>query len=113
MRRILFLACLLLFFACSSCEDGKEDYSGLSELVAQRQKARKALAGKTSDPSDSKSVTQTTKPGTGDKKEDRRSGSLYKKEVEIIDAISGTPLGKGIAYLDKEGDIIKIKIKKE
>ena len=113
MRRIALLSCLLFFFICSSCEDKKEDYSGLSELVAQRHKARQSLSGKTSDPSDSSPDIQDERGGTGTKKkEDLTSNTLYSKEVEIVDSSSGTSLGRGVAYLNKEGDIVKIKIRK-
>ena len=107
------MSCLLLFFACSSCKDKKEDYSGLSELVAQRQKARQSLSGKTSNQLDSKSDIQTEKESSGLKKEEMVSNTLYTREVVIVDTSSGTSLAKGIAYLNKEGEIIKIKIRKK
>lgn len=113
MKQIALLGCLLLVFACSSCEDKTEDYSGLSELVAQRHKARQSLSGKASDPSDSKSVMQTQEDGSGAKKEELRSITLYTKDVDIVDASSGTSLAKGIAYVNKEGDIVKIRIHKD
>ncbi|WP_153307471.1 hypothetical protein [Desulfospira joergensenii] len=114
MRIIALLSCVLLFLSCSSCDDKKEDYSGLTELVAQRQKARKALSGKSSDSVSSKPGIQTEKEDSGTKKqEDLSSKTLYSKRVEIIDPSTGTPLARGMAYLTKEGDIVKIKIIKE
>ena len=38
---------------------------------------------------------------------------LYEKNVEIVDSSSRIALAKGVAYMNKEGQIIKIKIIKE
>ena len=116
MRKITLFVCMLFVLSCAACDDKddkKNDYKGLSELVAQRHRARQAMSGKKVDGPDKDFGLQKSKTGAEPiKKEGVSTKTLYKKEVEIIDPASGISLAKGMAYLDKNGDIVRIKIKK-
>jgi hypothetical protein len=112
----LFLSLFLLISACSD-EEGKGDFSGVSDLIADRNKARYEVAEK---PSQKKQVTQkrvagqpataTTRQKTPETKEEISSVVLYEQEIEIIGTESRKSIAKGIAYINKQGQIVRIKI---
>ncbi len=120
------LTCLLLslFFLISACSDENErgDYSGVSDLIADRNRARHEVAEK---PSQKKIVIQKKTTGTSQKnipkptpspnskKEEISSIVLYKQEIEIIGAQSRRTMATGTAYVNKKGQIVRIKIHRE
>ncbi len=107
----LFFSVLML----SACDDKKDGFSGLADLVKERQEVRQTLSEKTALEKqrakvDSKEddIIERVK-----KKEEMSAIVLYERDIEVVDSFSQQPLAKGIAYLNKEGQIVKIKIIKE
>ncbi|MFH2060801.1 MAG: hypothetical protein ABIJ59_18150 [Pseudomonadota bacterium] len=112
--RILFLLLLSLFFLISACQDDgkKGDYSGVSELISGRNKARYDVAEKP--PAKKKSPNKPTIEETRASKTDElASAILYEQEVKIVGSNSGQTLADGVAYINKKGQIVRIKILKE
>jgi len=119
-KLLCFIYLLLLFLMISACQDDKEkknDYSGLSNLISERNKARHGVDKKTfGKNTESKSVEEnigTTKKESDSKEEEVSSVVLYEEKVDIIDSESRRTLAKGIAYINKKGQIIRIKILRE
>ncbi len=118
--KFFYFFCLLLLFLASACQDGKEkkeDYSGVSDLISERNKARHVAVEKdTVKNTYSKSVEEnisTSKPEPDPKAEDFSSIALYEEKVDIIGSDSQRTLAKGVAYVNKQGQIVRIKILKE
>jgi hypothetical protein len=116
----VLLVILVLFFLISGCQDDdrKNDYSGVSNLIAERNKARYEVAKNPP----KKSVTakkrtwnktSTSKSESNLKKEEFSSIILYEEDVEIVGSDSQKILAKGVAYINKKGQIVRIKILKE
>ena len=114
-KRVLFLCVLGLVFLISACgeENGVDDFSGVSDLIADRNKARYEVkenppAKKNSPRSPSPQAKSSTS------KEDELSYViLYEQDVDIIGSDSGRTLAKGVAYVNKKGQIVRIKLLKE
>lgn len=107
-----------LFFLISACQEDKEknDYSGVSDLISDRNKARYEAAENPSKKSVSPQKTTTpsiSKPEINSKEEELSSIILYEEEINIVGAESGRTLAKGTAYINKKGQIVRIKISKE
>ena len=114
---LLYLVVGLSFLISSACQDEKQknDYSGMSRLINERNKARYSNYSKTS-PSKKNTVEEKTdnKPIEEDSsKKELLSVSLYKENVKIISSKSGQLLSKGVAYINKKGQIVKIKLVKK
>lgn len=118
LRRVLSCSflCLILIAAC---DDKKDGYSGLADLVAERNQARQSLSEQTVRKKnlERQDAKNTLKEDTAivrpSKKEEISSIVLYEKQIEVVDSSSQMAIAKGIAYLNKEGQIVKIKILKE
>ncbi len=115
-----FLSCLfIIVLVLSACDDKKDGFSGLADLVKERQGIRQTLSNETARKkalenqgakvaSKEDAVIDRVK-----KKEEVSAVVLYERDIEVVDSFSQQPLAKGIAYLNKEGQIVKIKIIKE
>jgi len=103
----------------TACDDRKDEYSGLADLVAERNEARKSLSEQTVrkknlDRQDAKDgLKEDTAIVRSLKKEEISSVVLYEKQIEVVDSSSRMAIAKGVAYMNKEGQIVKIKILKE
>ncbi len=118
-KHFLCLLCLTLGLSLliSACSDEKEkgDYSGVSELIAGRNKARYEVAEK---PSQKKQVTQKRISGQSSpsvqrpkpKPEQINSVVLFEQNIDIVGTDSQKRLAKGVAYINKQGQIVRIKI---
>lgn len=117
-------ALLILCFGISACRNEKEEnhYSTVSDMIAERNKARYEMAETPSKMSSSPKEatttnTDTSKPksnsNSNSKKEELLSIILYEEEVEIVSSESQRTLAKGIAYINKKGQIVRIKLLKE
>lgn len=102
---------LSLFLAC---DKEKDQYAGLSDLVADRQEVRKTISEETAQ---KKKLENFLK----DHQEDSDLASLeekevispvvvYEKQIEILDSESKIPLAKGVAFMNKSGQIVRIKV---
>ncbi|MCP3943419.1 MAG: hypothetical protein GY710_18320 [Desulfobacteraceae bacterium] len=120
MKSGKILWCLLFsVLMLSGCDDKKDEFSGLSEMVSDRnevrrnisdENARKKVVGK----QESKDAPEDDTLIDGLKKRGEISSVvLYERQIEVVDSSSHMALAKGIAYLNKEGQIVKIKIIKE
>ena len=125
----LFLCLFLLISACTEeKEKEKGDYSGVSGLIADRNRARYEAAER---PSQRKQVTQkkltsrqvtpkrdagqSNTPVQSPETEDQEISSiiLYEQKINIVGSESGKTLAKGTAYINKQGQIVRIKIQRE
>lgn len=103
-RSAVVSACLFLFltaFAAGCEKDQKkkdEAFQGVGRLISDRNKARYNAAGQESRGSDNS------------KTRNEPMSTLYEENVEIVSTSSNSTLGKGVAYLNKEGKIVYIKI---
>ncbi len=120
LANCFWIAFLGLFFLVSACQDekGKDDYSGVSDLIAERNKARYHAAENPSKKSVSSTKRTTSKTNTSKsistpKKEELSTIILYEEVVEIVGSKSGKTLAKAIASINKQGQIVKIRILKE
>ena len=106
-------------FLLSACDNEKDQYSGLSGLVAERNEARQNISNETA-------LKKTLEKETGDNGSKKDSVSdalsqpkevssvvLYEREINIVDAKSKMPLAKGVAYMNKTGHIVRIKVIRE
>lgn len=118
--KYIYFFCLLLLFLISACQDNKEnknDYSGVSDLISQRNKERYKVAEKSpvknigSKPIEEDIDTSAQAPDL--KTEEILPIALYEEKVDIIGSESGQTLAKGVAYINKKGQIVRIKILKE
>ncbi len=115
LKRTLFCFLLSSSFLISGCQqdEGKGDYSGVSDLIADRNKARYEVKEKPpSRPNTQRKTAPQTKPSRT-KEEELSYVVLYEQEVDIIGSDSGRTLAKGVAYVNKKGQIVRIKILKE
>jgi len=110
-RIILWIFLSLLLF---SCDKNKDDYSGLSDLIAERNEVRQSISEAEAEKKARKKSPQKaeTKDSTKiiKKKKELSSIVLYERDIEIVDSFSRKGLAKGVASMNKEGKIIKIKI---
>ncbi len=120
MRTIKLFMCLLaglVLIVFASCQDEKQadDFAGVGRMISSRNKARYAEAEKSTD---KKSYTSkrilTDKNDVVESKKDRLSSIvLYEERVKILAFESGRTLANGVAYFNKKGEIVKIKISKK
>lgn len=103
----------------SACDDKKDGFSGLSNLVEERSEVRQALSDKNSRQKalERQQLNADSKPavvlGKEKKKREISPIVLYERDVEVVDSSNRMALAKGIAYLNKEGQIVKITITRE
>lgn len=111
-----------LFFCVvmlSGCDDKKDSFSGLSDMVGQRNEARQSISDKTARKKslEKREASAGSKEDTAleriKKTEGVSSVVVHERDIEVVDSSSRMALAKGIAYLNKEGQIVKIKIIKE
>ena len=112
------LCCFTLFFP--ACGGDDREFEEVSRLISSRNSARYKKAEKKKKPVkvESKGQKPSTKPAqtqtknkTGKKKSS--SEALYEEKILIVSSSSKTTLGVGTAYLNKDGEIIQIKIKRD
>lgn len=118
LRPALIVAALCLAAApMVGCDDDKDPFSGLSEMVAERQQVRQTIsdknkgngqAGISGAPGEQSLQKKPDSPVKSSKKLD--AGILFEKQIKIIEAHSNIPLARGVAYLDNKGHIVRIKI---
>lgn len=117
MRFFLISFLVFLMAVLSSCESEDDNYSGVGKLIADRNKMRHQLAGEAGDNTgDRVSSNQQTDAGSEDtskkvvSKPQLSTNVLAEKKIVIVDTASGKPLGQGVAFVDKQGNIVKIKL---
>ena len=117
--RVLLFLFLSLFFLISGCQDPdpaekKGDYSTVSNLIADRNRARKDAPKNVSD---RKSRPAKSLPEKSDKyvtrDDELASVILYEQEIKIVGFESGRTIATGVAYINKKGQIVKITVSKE
>lgn len=106
--------CFCFFMTAACKEKNEDDFSGVANLISDRNKARHSQAGKSASKKnqiDEKSKKQIASK-TPIKKDPLPSPALSKKEVQIIDAQSGSVLGRGTAYINNDGNIVQLKLRR-
>lgn len=118
--KLFYSVCLLFFFlalACTEDKEKKEDYSGVSGLISERNKARHVAVEKFSvrdaGPKSEEENTAVAKQESDPRAEEISSIVLYEEKVDVVVSESGRTLAKGVAYINKQGQIVRIKILKE
>lgn len=104
----------------SGCQDdkGTNDYSGVSDLISDRNSARYEIAenapkkSATSKKTSEKKIKES-KPDSAERQKELMSIILYEEKVKIVGTESGRTMAKGVAYVNKKGQIVRIKILKE
>ncbi len=114
-KRFIFV--LLLFgFVISACQDdkGSGDWSGVSDLIGSRNDARhEAKDNQAKKPVRKKAATNSSSKSSTKKSDELSSIVLYEEDVKIVGSDSQRTLAKGVAYINKKGQIVRIKILKE
>ena len=97
-----------------ACDKEKDQYAGLSDLVAERQDVRESISEETAKKKKlthlQKGEKERTSAGTNRNDAPVSSVVVYEKQIEILDSETKIPLAKGIAYMNKSGQIVKIKV---
>ena len=111
----LFFSAMIL----SGCDDNKDSFAGLSDMVGERNEVRQSISDKTA----RKRSLEKQEANTGNKEDTaierikKTEGVspvvVYERDIEVVDSSSRMALAKGIAYLNKEGQIVKIRIIRE
>lgn len=100
--------------ACEKEEKGS--YKTVSELISNRNNARfenKAKNQATRPKKKDSTANKKNRQGETKKKSDDLSPVvIYEEKVEIISSSSNKRLAKAIAYINKKGQIVRIKIVK-
>lgn len=97
----------------AGCENDTDQYSGLSELVAERHEVRKNISEENAKRKKAIARQNSAKAKTNNTKASEQKVSstvLYEKQIDIIDSESRIPLAKGVAYMNKSGQIVRIKV---
>ena len=103
----------------SACDDKKDGFSGLSNLVVERSEVRQTLSDKKAREKaleKQQSAADSKEADALDREKKKSEISpiiLYERDIEVVDSSNRMALAKGIAYLNKEGQIVKITITKE
>lgn len=111
--KLLIFVCTLIFFisGCSSDDGEKKEYSTVSNMIADRNKARfKADAAKKGHSSSSNQDSTSEEISTKQSEEEKFTGMTFEENVIIVSESTGRTISKGTAYLDKTGKIINIRI---
>ncbi len=117
------LCCICLIFTGCNKDETKKDYEGVGKLIASRNSARYKKAEQAKqrikkkeppkvqkgEPAEKSVESQKKKP----EKKKFSSEIFYEEEIKIISASSDNTLGIGTAYLNKNGKIVQIKIKRD
>ena len=106
-RPVITAACLCLFLTafsagCEKEQKKNENFQGVGKLISDRNKARYNAADR-----------EAGGKGTDTQTQKEPMSSLYEENVEIVSTSTNRTLGKGVAYLNKEGKIVYIKITKK
>ncbi len=115
MKSWNLLSCLLSSaLLLIACDDKKEGFSGLSSLVAERNEVRQSISDETARKKVAEKKEVKVVPKDVEKKTEKISSVVvYERDIEVLDSSSRMSLAKGIAYLNKEGQIVRIKIIRE
>lgn len=108
---LLSIAFSISLFSCSG--DKKEDsYSGVSDLIASRNKARYSQAEHSKNRDEENSVSEQS---SDEKAEFQKikTPSLTKEKVKITDYKSGKTIATAIAYINQNGEVVSVKILKD
>lgn len=116
--RVLTVGFLLLALAAAGCsQEEKSDYKGVSDIISNRNKARRSVGKYPSksfdepldqDRGDASTAVQSDRQQ--EEGEEIQSIILYEEEVTIVSEVSRKELARGVAYINKQGQIVRLKI---
>ncbi len=127
IKTIFLYVCLACFiFSFTACNNDNDEYKEVSKLIASRSSARYKKAAKLKERKTKKVVPEKVKTKKSDANQDKaiaknlKSSSkkkfsteiFYEEGIKIIGSVSNKTLGVGTAYLNKDGKIVQIKIKR-
>ena len=110
---LFFILTLTLIVGCSK-EEENEEYSTVSNMIVERNKARFTRAAQ--DASSKKLVDSETPLQDDDvaaiqTERQKLPAITFEENVKIVSESSGKVIGTGIASLDKSGKIVSIRVK--
>ena len=117
MRFFLIPFLVSLMAVLPACNSEDDNYSGVGKLIADRNKMRYQQAEETGNKKGRTGPSnQNIDPVSKDaselltRKTELSTNVLYENKIIIVDSSSGKPLGQGIAYINQQGEIVKIKL---
>nr|WP_321401096.1 hypothetical protein [uncultured Desulfobacter sp.] len=117
MRFFLISFLVFVIAVLPSCKSEDDNYSGVGKLIADRNKMRYQIADEAGNNKDGIGASnQKNDSGAKDVSEQVASKTqlstnvLAEKKIVIVDTASGKPLGQGVAYVNEQGKIVKIKL---
>lgn len=117
MRFLLIFFLVFFMGVLPACKSEDDNYAGVGKLIADRNKMRYHLAeesGKNKGKAESSNEKTDSVPKDVSKKNTHKkelsTNVLDEKKIVIVDSSSGIPLGQGVAYVNKKGEIVKIKL---
>lgn len=117
MRSILISFLLFFVAVFPACKGEDDKFTGVSKMIADRNRMRYEIAeeagtykGNTDTSNQQTDAVPKDDAGAVVPKQELTVNALDEKKIVIVDTSSGIPLGQGIAYLNKEGKIVKIKL---
>lgn len=102
----VYFGCLWMLIVLAACDEKEDPYPGFSSLVAERHELRKSISkerqGETAQSKDTREAKE--------EKTEKPSAVVYERQIQIIDTASGKAIAKGVANVNKEGKITRIRI---
>lgn len=111
---LFFVFALILVTGCNKEEEKEEPYSTVSNMIAERNKARFSRAAQDSSSKravGNEPVLSDEIPPAAQSERAKLPGITIEENIKIVSERSGKTIGTGIAYLDKSGKIITIRVK--
>ena len=109
-----FVVCISVLCLLSACDRKEDQYAGLSDLVTDRQEVRKTISEENAQKKKLEKVLKNDQSdsnlSSSDAEEVISPVVVYEKQIEILDSASKIPLAKGVAFMNKSGQIVKIKV---
>ncbi|MBF0390519.1 MAG: hypothetical protein HQK71_10500 [Desulfamplus sp.] len=115
LQFLLFVFAFFTIFGFMGCgeEDEKDDYSTVSNMISDRNKARFDKAAQDSAKKAAvENQTSASEESTSQTDVSKLPGLVFEENIKIVSESSGRTIATGIAYLDKSGKIVNIRVKK-
>lgn len=111
---LFFVFALILVTGCNKEEEKDDPYSTVSNMIAERNKARFSRVAQDSSSKravGNEPVLSDEIPPAAQSERAKLPGITIEENIKIVSERSGKTIGTGIAYLDKSGKIITIRVK--
>jgi len=125
IKKAFLYVCLGVFiFSFSACNNDSDDFKEVSKLISKRSSARYKKAAKIKERKQKKPAPKPVQPQKQETEQEKEPEQkqpgkkkfsteiFYEEEIKIVGSSSNSTLGVGTAYLNKDGKIVQIKIKR-